>query len=55
MNIKIAYLIIVISLFSCNASIVVLKGDNNDINTRQKIDSLQLQKNNRKLLDRWLK
>ena len=50
---KILILIILISLIGCNTSINVVKGDNNHINARQKIDSIQLQKNEIKPPTRW--
>ena len=52
-QIKILKILILISLVSCNTSVVVIKGDNNEVNQRQKMDSLQLIKNNAKLPLRW--
>ena len=50
---KVIAIIILISLVSCNTSVVVIKGDSNEVNQRQKMDSLQLIKNNAKLPLRW--
>ena len=50
---KVIAIIILISLVSCNTSLVVIKGDSNEVNQRQKMDSLQLIKNNAKLPLRW--
>ena len=52
-QIKILKILILISLVSCNTSVVVIKGDSNEVNQRQKMDSLQLIKNNAKLPLRW--
>ncbi len=52
---KIITIIILISLVSCNASINIVKGDNNNINSKQKIDSVQLMKNNIKPPLRWMR
>ncbi len=52
---KVIAIIIVISLYSCMTSINVIKGDNNEIDHRQKMDSLQLIKNNIKAPKRWMK
>ncbi len=54
-QIKIIGIVILISLVSCNTSINVVKGDNNTIDSRQKIDSLQLIKNNIQPPKRWMK
>lgn len=46
-------IVAIISIVACNASIVVIKGDNNDVRKQQKMDSVQLQKNDFKLPNRW--
>ena len=52
---KIITIIILISLVGCNASINIVKGNNNDINARQRIDSLQLIKNNIQPPKKWMR
>lgn len=46
-------IIIILSVVACNTSLVIFKGDKNEINQRQKMDSLQLIKNDSKLPTRW--
>ncbi len=50
---KIIILLILISFISCESSIIVIKGDSNEIDLKQRMDSLQLQKNEFKPPLRW--
>ena len=46
---KAIIILIAISLVACNTSIVVLKGDSNEVHQKQKMDSIQLNKNEFKI------
>ncbi len=52
---KTIWILIMISLVSCNNNYTFIKGDNNYINAKQRIDSIQLQKNEFKPPLRWMK
>ena len=51
---KAILVLMLISFLGCNASLVLIKGNvKGDVKLQQKMDSLQLEKNNFKAPERW--